>query len=210
MTSRLLIVLAVAANVAVAVTSVSGSAWLWARATESPAQPDVVPTLPSVVQETSVPFVAEAATPSARSTRARKAERRRAAVARRIGRPASARNSELTAGSDATEPDAPAEPARGERPRRRDVKPGRPPARPKPAKPKPEKPAPAPQPPSPAPPPPVAPTPPPPPVAPTPPPPPQPSPQPSPVPSPVAPEPPAEDGDTRSGGKKHKKAKKPK
>ena len=61
MLGRLLIVLAVAANVAVAAVSVTGSAWLWERAGEPVVQREPVPALPSIVDETSVPFDQESA-----------------------------------------------------------------------------------------------------------------------------------------------------
>ena len=55
MISRLLIVLAVAANVSIAVGAVTGSAWLWARASAPVVREEPVPALPAIVEETSVP-----------------------------------------------------------------------------------------------------------------------------------------------------------
>ena len=55
--SKFLLVVAVAANVAVGVMTVAGSAWLWTRATEPIMQPEYVPPLPAIVGETSVPYV---------------------------------------------------------------------------------------------------------------------------------------------------------
>ena len=77
MMSRLLLVVAVAANVAVAGMSVTSSAWLWTRAAEPIARPEVIPALPTFVGETSVPYRAA----PRKASRARLA--RRAAVLRR-------------------------------------------------------------------------------------------------------------------------------
>ena len=49
--SRFLIVVAVAANVAVAGMTVTSSAWLWTRATEPIVRPESVPALPAIVGE---------------------------------------------------------------------------------------------------------------------------------------------------------------
>ena len=49
------VIVAIAANVGVAVFSLSGSAYLWARASEPIVRPQAVPALPPVVTEVSVP-----------------------------------------------------------------------------------------------------------------------------------------------------------
>jgi hypothetical protein len=65
MRSRLGLVILVAANVGVAVFSLTGSAWLWARASEPLMYPEAiaVPALPAVVDEVSVPLRREALRP---------------------------------------------------------------------------------------------------------------------------------------------------
>ena len=75
------VVIAVAANVCVAVFSLSGSAWLWARASEPIVQPRAVPALPAVVEEIGVPFRPAALRPERPQARraARTAARRRPA-----------------------------------------------------------------------------------------------------------------------------------
>src|SRR5512134_2218435 len=86
MMGRLLLVVAVAANVSVAGMSVTASAWLWTRAAEPIAVPEaaVVPTVPSIVGETSVPYRAAAAEATARRQPA--GSRSRAARARQVRR----------------------------------------------------------------------------------------------------------------------------
>ena len=52
------VLVAIAANVCVAAFSLSGSAYLWAKASEPVVQPQAVPALPPVVTEVGVPFSA--------------------------------------------------------------------------------------------------------------------------------------------------------
>lgn len=59
MRSRVRFGIALAANVGAAGVSLAGSAWLWARASESIAQPPIAPALPPVVGEVSVPLVVD-------------------------------------------------------------------------------------------------------------------------------------------------------
>jgi hypothetical protein len=84
--ARLLIVVAVAANVSVAGMSVTASAWLWTRAAEPITSPEIAPAVPSIVGETSVPYRrAPAVTPAQARRRAARARRAtRTAVARRV------------------------------------------------------------------------------------------------------------------------------
>ena len=57
------VVVAIAANVCVAAFSLSGSAYLWAKASEPIVQPQAVPALPPVVSEVGVPFTPAALGP---------------------------------------------------------------------------------------------------------------------------------------------------
>ena len=70
MIAGLRIWIALAANVAVAGISLTGSAVLWSRATESAPELAPVPTLPTIVGEASVPYVVKP-----RGNFARRAER---------------------------------------------------------------------------------------------------------------------------------------
>jgi hypothetical protein len=194
MIGRLLIVLAVAANVAVAAVSVTGSAWLWDRAGEPVVQREPVPALPSIVDETSVPFDQESArllpakkpvaSPSQRAAKAANARRpaRGALVSKR---PRALRRVNAKVRTLPTR-------KRAARPKARTRKPAPVSRRPKPLPPQPT-PAPAPTPPAPPAPQPV---------------------QPLPAPQPVAPPPPQQpvedDADTGWKSKKPKKDKKPK
>ena len=78
------VVVAVAANVCVAAFSLSGSAYLWAKASEPIVQPQAVPALPPVVSEVGVPFTSRLSAPTVRTTRqaARRAALRRSAARR--------------------------------------------------------------------------------------------------------------------------------
>jgi len=208
MLRRLLVLVAVGANVAVAAGSVTGSAWLWSRASQPVIQPQPVPPLPTVVEQTNVPFVAEASalpprlrsrgTAQGRHPR-RLRERRHVPVRlKRVARRApaiaqpqpAATSEEAAAAPESTRRERPTSPAKGERPRKRRVKPVRTkPPRHQPTKPKPAKPKPKPKSPKPEPP--------------------RPQPQPA-APPPPPPPPPPPDEDHRRSGEKPKKPKKEK
>ena len=62
------VVVAIAANVCVAAFSLSGSAYLWAKASEPIVQPQAVPALPPVVTEVGVPLLRPLSAPTERSS----------------------------------------------------------------------------------------------------------------------------------------------
>jgi uncharacterized membrane protein len=142
---RLLVVLAIGANVSIAVGSVTGSAWLWARASEPVVQSEPLPTLPAIVEETSVPFVAGKAAAAEPRRRARSRVARPSRKVRKVG--ASTVQARRRPAKKAVPAPVPAQPAAvpvvasdpvTTKPKKRVVKP----VKPKPAKPKPEKPKP--------------------------------------------------------------------